>query len=96
MKNDQTFDFDKSFHDSLKINDNNDSLVEKDRKINTIVKSFDASNESPPTPTSTRTNLIKKEITVEQSPLEEVKFNSLNSNDSDLEVKTLKDVNAIK
>ena len=96
MKNDQTFDFDKSFHDSLKINDNNDSLVEKDRKINTIVKSSDASNESPPTPTSTRTNLIKKEITVEQSPLEEVKFNSLNSNDSDLEVRTLKENNDSK
>lgn len=35
-------------------------------------------NELAPTPTSTKSNLIKKEISVDQSPLEEVKFNSLN------------------
>ncbi len=82
---------DKSFQESVKINDSNDisDLIEKDQKSNTITKRSEIST----TPTSTKINLIKKEITVDQSPLEEIKFNSLDSNHSDLETKTLKDNN---
>jgi hypothetical protein len=75
------------------LNDKNDksdsNFIEKD-KIS-FTQPPEVSNELQSTPSTTKTNLIKKEITVDQSPLEEVKNNFLNSTGSDFETQSQKE-----